>query len=71
MIKIDLLDYGVYLEGKHIADVDYLDYAKTFAKTMAIDNGVSTIVINNFTGEIVTEFVAKQRIEIEIVEVEP
>lgn len=69
MVKIDLLDYGVYLEGKHIADVDYLDYAKLFAKTMATNKGVSTTVINNFTGEIVTEFVAKQRIE--IVEVEP
>lgn len=69
MIKLDLLDYGVYLEGKHIADMDDLNHAKFFANAMAINKEASTIVINNFTGEIVTEFVAKQRIE--IVEVEP
>jgi hypothetical protein len=69
MIKLDLLDYGVYLEGKHIADVEDLDHAKFFANAMAINKEASTIVINNFTGEIVTEFVVKQRIE--IVEVEP
>ena len=69
MIKLDLLDYGIYCEGKHIADVDDLDHAKFFANAMAINKEVDTIVINNFTGEIVTEFVVKQRIE--IVEVEP
>ena len=69
MIKLDLLDYGVYLEGKHIADMDDLDHAKFFANAMAINKEANTIIINNFTGEIVTEFVVKQRIE--IVEVEP
>jgi hypothetical protein len=69
MIKIDFLDYGIYLDGSHIADVDDLDRAKFFANAMAINREADTIVINNFTGEIVTEFVVKQRIE--IVEVEP
>lgn len=69
MIKIDLLDYGVFLEGKHIADVDDLNHAKFFANAMAINKEASTTVVNNFTGEIVTEFVVKQRIE--VVEVEP
>ena len=69
MIKLDLLDYGIYCEGKHIADVEDLDHAKFFANTVAINKEADTIVINNCTGEIVTEFVVKQRIE--IVEVEP
>lgn len=69
MIKLDLLDYGIYCDGKHIADVDDLDHAKFFANAMAINKEANTIIINNFTGEIVTEFVVKQRIE--IVEVEP
>ena len=69
MIKLELLDYGIYCEGKHIADVENLDHAKFFANAMAINKEADTVVINNFTGEIVTEFVVKQRIE--IVEVEP
>ena len=69
MIKLDLLDYGIYLGGKHIADIDDLDYAKFFANATAINKEADTIIINHFTGEIVTEFVVKQSIE--IVEVEP
>lgn len=69
MIKLDLLDYGIYCEGNHIADVDDLDHAKFFANAMAINKEADTIVINNFTDEIVTEFLVKQRIE--IIEVEP
>ena len=69
MLKFDVLDYGIYCEGKHIADIDDLDHAKFFANSMAINTESDTVVINNFTGEIVTEFVIKQRIE--IVEVEP
>lgn len=69
MIKIDLLDYGVLCEDKHIADFDNLDHAKYFANGMAINKEKDVIIINNFTGEICVEFVVKQRIE--IVEVEP
>lgn len=69
MIKIDLLDYGIYCEGEHVADVDDLDRAKFFANVMAINREANTIAINNFTGEIVAEFVVIQQIEIK--EVEP
>ena len=69
MIKIDLLDYGVHCEGKHIADFDDLDHAKYFANGMAINKEKDVVIINNFTGEICGEFVVRQRIE--IVEVEP
>lgn len=69
MIKLDVLDYGIYCEGKHIADVEDLGHAKFFANAMAINKEATTIVINNLTGEIVTKFAVKQRIE--IVEVEP
>lgn len=69
MIRLDLLDYGIYCEGTHIADVDDLNHAKFFANAMAINKETTTIIINNYTGEIVTEFVVKQRIE--VIEVEP
>lgn len=69
MIKFDVLDYGIYCEGKHIADVENLDHAKFFANAMAINKEATTVIINIFTGEVVTEFVVKRRIE--IVEVEP
>jgi hypothetical protein len=69
MIKLDLLDYGIYCEGKHIADVEDLDHAKFFANAMAINKEADTIIINNFTGEICGEFVVKFRME--VVEVEP
>lgn len=69
MIKLDLLDYGIYCKGEHIADVDDLDHAKFFANAMAINTEADTIIINNFTGEVVTEFVVKRSIE--VVEVEP
>lgn len=71
MMKFELLDYGIYCEGKHIADIEDLDHAKFFANAMAINKEANTIVINNFTGEIVTEFEVRQRIEIEIIEIEP
>jgi hypothetical protein len=66
---VDILDYGIYCEGTHIADADDLDHAKFFANAMAINKEADTIVINNFTGEIVTKFEVKHRIE--VVEVEP
>lgn len=69
MIKLDLLDYGIYCEGTHIADVDDLDHAKFFANAMAINKEADTMIVDNYTGEIITQFVVKQHIE--IVEVEP
>ena len=69
MIKFDVLDYGIYCEGVHIADIDNLDHAKFFANAMAINKEADVVIINNFTGEIVTEFEVKFRME--VIEVEP
>lgn len=69
MVKFDILDYGVYCEGDHIADFDNLEHAKYFANTMAVSKESDTVIISNFTGEIVTEFVVKFRME--VVEAEP
>ena len=69
MVKFDILDYGVYCEGDHIADFDNLDYAKHFANAVATNKESDVVIISNFTGEIITEFVVKFRME--VVEVEP
>lgn len=69
MIKMDILDYGIYCEGKHIADIDDLNEAKVYAQQLATRQEADVVIINNFTGEIVGEFVVKFRIE--VVEVEP
>ena len=69
MIKMDILDYGIYCEGNHIADFDDLDLAKGSAHAIAEIKEVDTVIINNLTGEIVAEFEVKFRIE--VVEVEP
>ena len=66
---MDILDYGVFCECKHIADFDYLDEAKAYAKQLATRKEANVIIVNNFTGEICGEFVIKCRIE--VVEVEP
>jgi hypothetical protein len=69
MIKFDVLEFGVYCEGEHIADFDNLDHAKYFAHNMAINKESDVVVISNYGGEVVTEFVVKFRME--VVEVEP
>jgi hypothetical protein len=69
MIKIELLTYGVICEGKRLANFEDLDHAKYFANGMAINKEKGVIIINNFTGELCSEFVVKHRIE--IIEVEP
>ena len=69
MIKMDSLDYGIYCEGKHIADFDDLALAKQFGFEFAEDNESDVVIINNFTGEICGEF--QIRFSLEIVEVEP
>ena len=68
MIKYDVLDYGVYYEGNHIADFEELAHAKMFAQQLAIHEEEDVVVINNFTGEVVTEFLVNIRTE--IIEVE-
>ena len=54
MIKIDLLDYGVYLDGNHVADFDNEEEARRFAYSRVLaDTAKGATVINNFTGEII------------------
>ncbi len=69
MIKIDGLKYGVICEGKRLANFDDLDHAKYFANGIAINKEKGVVIINNFTGELCSEFVVKRSIE--IIEVEP
>lgn len=71
MIKMDLLDYEVYEEDKHIADFDDIDSAKEYAHFIAHDHMVNTIVLSKYTGEVITEFVIKTTTHIKIVEVKP
>lgn len=52
MVKFDILDYGVYLNGNHIADFEGLCTATQFARDLTKNNRGSTVVICNFTGEI-------------------
>ena len=52
MIKFDVLDFGVYADGKHIADFDNLGMAIDFARQFTKNNRGNTCVISNFTGEV-------------------
>lgn len=52
MVKFDILDYGVYLNGNHIADFEDLSMAIQFARDLTKNNRGSTGVIYNFTGEV-------------------
>ena len=67
MIKLDLLDHGVYLDGAHTADFENLDDAKAYA-FLRVDNGDNrnATIINNFTGEI--EYTADEKFERRVVE---
>ena len=53
MIKQDLLDYELHLDGKHIADFDDLDMAKSFASA-SINAPLcdEVVIVNKWTGEI-------------------
>ena len=53
MIKQDLLDYELHLNGKHLADFDDLDMAKSFASaTLNAELADEAVIINKWTGEI-------------------
>lgn len=67
MIKIDLLDHGVYLDGNHVADFEVLDDAKAYA-FLKVECGYNrnATIINNFTGEI--EYTADEIMERRVVE---
>ena len=67
MITMDILDYGIYDEGKHIADIDDQQEAIGYAVLIANERMHNVVVISNFTGEVIYELAVKQV----IVEVEP
>lgn len=53
MVKFDLLDFGVYADGNHIADFDNQGMAIEFARQFTNKNHSNTGVIMNLTGEVV------------------
>lgn len=59
MVKMDILDYGVYANGAHIADFDDVERAIGYAAVEAHEAEVNTIVVCNFTGELVAEYTIK------------
>lgn len=57
MIKMDLLDYGIYADGSHMADFDAKGDALAFCKHLIHNSHYkNVVVISNFTGEIVATF---------------
>lgn len=53
MIKLELLDHGMYVDGKHTADFEELDDAKAFAyRLVDTENAKNVTIINNHTGEV-------------------
>lgn len=60
MIKQDLLDYELHLDGKHIADFDDLDMGKSFASaTLNAELADEAVIINKWTGEVLYNAYAK------------
>lgn len=60
MIKQDLLDYELHLDGKHIADFDDLDTAKHFGYVVVeSEQANECVIINKWTGEIMYHAYAK------------
>lgn len=53
MIKLELLDHGMYVDGKHTADFEELDNAKALAyRLVNAESARNVTIINNYTGEI-------------------
>ena len=56
MIKMDILDFGIYEEGTHIADFDDRERAVRYARANATTRKTNTVVISNFTGEVIADY---------------
>lgn len=53
MIKLELLDHGIYVDGKHTADFEDLDNAKALAyRLVDTEHAKNVTIINNYTGEV-------------------
>lgn len=70
MIKQDLLDYELHLDGKHIADFDNLDMGKSVAiSSLNAEIADEAVIINKWTGEVLYNAIAKMEREV-VVEIE-
>ena len=67
MMRFDVLDHGVYLDGNHVADFETLDDAKVYA-FLKVANGYNrnATIISNLTCEV--EYTADKIIERRVVE---
>lgn len=63
MIRQELLDYELHLDGKHIADFEHLNDAKAFG-FIRVDCKYAerAMVINKWTGEVVYEAYATRKV---------
>lgn len=53
MLRIDLLDLGVYADGKHVADFEDYDDDCDYALELVEDERASSaVVVDNSTGEV-------------------
>ena len=64
MIKMDILDFGIYEGDTHIADFDDKERAVKYARANATTRKKNTVVICNFTGEIIAEYTIVRNIAI-------
>lgn len=55
-MQFDVLDYAVYVCGKHVADFDSKEEAVNDAHARISQDNPSTCVIFNLTGEVVATF---------------
>lgn len=56
MVKFDVLDYGIYVNGKHIADFEDRNIAIGYAREIVNADNSNVVVICNFTGEVAATF---------------
>lgn len=69
MITFELLDYGIYADGKHIADFDDIEHAKTFSREFIRESDATNVtVINNFTGEVAATYDEVTEVKVKIKE---
>ena len=53
MISFTVLDHGLYVDGKHVADFESLDHATANARVLIKSGeGKSAVIICNYTGEV-------------------
>ena len=69
MMNFELLDYGIYADGKHIADFDDIEHAKMFSREFIKESDAKNVtVFNNFIGEVVATYDEVTEIKVKIKE---